>query len=203
MTKYPATFDTSKLEILDPASGRTSGKMCNIFYEGSGTAAHVLWQPGPLSVVYEPSAFGTTEVASGVDLVLRPTKNVLEQLKDLDTWAIEYVAKHSERLLGKRLTQAEVGMRYTSVLKDSGQRDREPTMKCKMNLRGPKQVNLWDDDNDLRGVPENWKGRTVNTQLRLNTMWINAKNFGFTLDAIHLKVLDRVEAEEVTCPFQA
>ena len=80
MAKVPATFDTSKLEILDPVSGK-SGKMANVFYEGSGP---VMWQPGEMSVIYEPSAYGVTEPTSRVDLVLRPTKNVLEQLEDLD-----------------------------------------------------------------------------------------------------------------------
>ena len=66
----------------------------------------------------------------------------LERLKAIDAWALDYITEHSERLLKKRLSHAEVQNGYSPLTRTYGSCH---SVKTKINIRGPRAATYWDD----------------------------------------------------------
>ena len=80
-------------------------------------------------------------IRRNLDFDLEEGEN-LERLKAIDVWAIDYITQHSERLLKKKLSRAEVENGYTPLVRTYGSCS---SVKTKINIRGPRAATYWDD----------------------------------------------------------
>ena len=68
--------------------------------------------------------FGASTVDKNVDAIDRildfglSEGLTLERLKAIDAWALDYITEHSERLLKKKLSRAEVENGYTPLVQN-------------------------------------------------------------------------------------
>jgi hypothetical protein len=186
-----AQLDLAQLHIADTVSSG-KGKSAQI----SGNGQPVYWQPGVLPVAFEAGNF-SKEPASRVNMVFRATQ-IQEALNALDAFVVAYVAQHSDRILGKPMSLADVQKVYQPCLKRSDKYD--PTFKCKINVEAPNQVRLWDGNKQPRKPPASWKGLAVSPRLRLKALWLMGCNFGCLWEATDL-MFDEQPAQSIECPF--
>ena len=83
----------------------------------------------PLEIIFPPGNFDRDETAVRQNITARVTTCVDTFFTELDDWAIPYITAHSERLVGKQLTEDEVRFAYTSCIKRP--EDKDPMLKLK------------------------------------------------------------------------
>jgi hypothetical protein len=181
-------IDLSQLSVADPVVSGRGAKSAKIGY---------LWAPGPMRVIFEPSAFNN-EAANRVNLCFA-ADGAAQELDDLDSWVVNYVEKHSERLLGKKLTVGEVQNRYQPCLKRS---DRyASSFKVKLTLEGPGRTMLWDADRQPCGSPQSWRQTQVTPLLKLKGLWFMSRDFGCLWEATDLMLHTPAVSAPLACPF--
>ena len=85
--------------------------------------------------------FGASTFDKNVDAVRRNLDfdledgPALERLRAIDSWALNWITQHSERLLKKKLSRAEVENGYTPLVRTYGSCS---SVKTKINIRGPR-----------------------------------------------------------------
>jgi hypothetical protein len=133
--------------------------------------------------------------ASTFDKVDVPRRNLdfdleegetLERLKAIDTWAIEYLTAHSERLLKKKLSRAEVENGYSPLVRTYGSCS---SVKTKINIRGSRAATYWDDKGaQINECPAEgtWQDFSYTVQCALPQLWIMQGTFGLLLEATAL-----------------
>ena len=91
-----------------------------------------VWTLGAMPVAYEPSAFQDPN-ATRVNMVFRPTPEILSFMDALDNWVLEQVAANSERIFGKPRSDAQLRDMYQPMVKRSEKFP--PQIKAKVNLK--------------------------------------------------------------------
>ena len=144
--------------------------------------------------------------ASTFDKVDVPRRNLdfdleegatLERLKAIDAWALDYITAHSERLLKKKLSRAEVENSYTPLVRTYGSCS---SVKTKINIRGSRACAYWDDHGKQILEPPaegTWQDFAYSVQVALPQLWAMAGSFGLLLEATAL----RLQAPAAVNPF--
>ena len=147
--------------------------------------------------------FGATSFDKGVDAPRRSLDfeitddDILARLREIDLWAINYIAEHSERLLKKKLTPSEVENNYKPLVHTYGS---SSGVKTKINLRGGRAATFWDEGGvQLKDPPADdaWQDNAYNVFCRLPQLYQMSGSFGWVLETIALQLRSHVE----TCPF--
>jgi hypothetical protein len=154
----------------------------------------VFQPPEPLAVLYEPSGFNDA-TAERVNLVMRPTPELLGQLEALDNQIVAMLALDSVKYFAKPMTEAEVRERYSPLVKTSD-KGYLPTFKAKMNIAGRGKVRIWDENRLPRDAPESWQSCRVVPRLSLRSLWMMSKEVGPLLEVSDVMVIEGVE-----CPL--
>jgi len=81
-----------------------------------------------------------------IEFTLNPQQ--VDMFKSLDSWAVDYLVKHSERIFKKKLNTQEIQGMYKSPM--SQKEDFKPHVRCKINTSGLSPVNCWT--NTMKGV---------------------------------------------------
>ena len=136
--------------------------------------------------------FGASTFDKNVDAVRRNLDfdleegETLDRLKAIDAWAIDYITQHSERLLKKKLSRAEVENGYTPLVRTYGSCS---SVKTKINIRGPRAATYWDDKGQqIQECPAEgtWQDYAYAVHVALPQLWIMQGTFGLLLDATAL-----------------
>ena len=93
--------------------------------------------------------------------------DMLARLREIDIWAITYIAEHSERLLKKKLSPSEVENNYKPLVHVYGS---SSGVKTKINLRGGRAATFWDEDGTQlkeHPVDEAWQENAFNVYCKL------------------------------------
>ena len=136
--------------------------------------------------------FGASTFDKNVDAVRRSIDfdleegPALEKLKEIDVWALDYITEHSERLLKKKLSRAEVENGYTPLVRTYGSCN---SVKTKINIRGPRAATYWDDKGQQ--IPEcpaegTWQDFAYTVQVALPQLWCMAGSFGLLMESTAL-----------------
>ena len=136
--------------------------------------------------------FGASTFDKNVDAVRRNLDfdleegEALERLKGIDAWALDYLTAHSERLLKKKLSRAEVENGYTPLVRTYGSCS---SVKTKINLRGSRAATYWDDQGKQIAEPPaegTWQDFAYAAHVSVPQLWIMAGSFGLLLEATAL-----------------
>ena len=187
-----SAIDTSILQIGSVATSGKGAKSAPIVLPGDKP---VFRQPAsPLIAMYEPSAYQNAD-ATRINVVLRPTPEQEQELKELDDWILAYIAENSERLLGKTHTTSQLTERYQTILKTS---DKYPTtIRAKMNTQGFSATKFWNVEGKTCPAPSIWSGCAVWPRIRVKGLRFMSRQFGVLLELTDA----RVEQAETSCPF--
>ena len=92
---------------------------------------------------FQPGNHDKDDTALRQNIVFRCNEELAKFFEDLDTWAVDYIADHSERILGKELPIGQIQANYVSSVKQS--EGRPPLVKFKLNMPGSnKPTRCWD-----------------------------------------------------------
>ena len=186
-----ATIDYSKLSVADPVTSAKGAKSAAFNYNG----LPVIWKPDSMEVLFEPGTFNG-EPSNRLNLVLLPDSNIQEQLDDLDSFVVQHMTQHCERLIGKKLTEGEIHNRYQPCLKKS-EKGYSPSFKVKLTLEGPGKTRLWDNSKQPRDPPKIWRKADVAPALKLKGLYFMGKDYGCLWEAQDLMVTEAT----TSCPF--
>ena len=136
--------------------------------------------------------FGASTFDKNVDAIRRNLDfdlgegETLERLKAIDAWALDYITEHSERLLKKKLSRADVTNGYTPLVRTYGSCS---SVKTKINIRGPRAATYWDDKGQQVHEPPaegTWQDFAYTVQCGLPQLWIMQGTFGLLLETTAL-----------------
>ena len=135
----------------------------------------------PLEIIFPPGNFERDPSATRQNITARVSPSVGTFFEDLDAWAIPYIAEHSERLLGKQMTEEEVRFAYVSCVKRSD--DKDPTLKLKVNMPNAKfPCKCWTQEGEEAPFIADWAGITVKAKIHCSHFWCmgsgNKASFG-------------------------
>jgi len=187
----PAIIDTTTLQLQDTVQTAKGAKQIPVGY---ADGSQVIWQPKPMNVLWNPSAYNDPE-ATRLNLSFVPNREAADFLQNLDKWLVNALALESSRLFGQQLSVEEMQRRFQPTLKthESGSQ----SIRCKMNVSGRSQVRCWDTFRKPRSQPESWTNCTVTPRIAIRSVWIMGKECGCTLelrDAL-------LEEASTDCPF--
>ena len=125
----------------------------------------------PLEIIFPPCNFDRDETAVRQNITARVTSCVDTFFSELDDWAIPYISAHSERLLGKKLTEDEVRFAYTSSIKRPEGKD--PMLKIKINMPTSKcPCKCWSQEGEKIPWIEDWAGATIKSKILVSHLWV-------------------------------
>lgn len=186
-----AFFDLTTLSLGDVVVSGKGSKSAPI--QSMSTPAVALLEP--MRVVFEPSAFGN-EDATRVNVVFRPSPQLLAGLEAFDEWVLATLAADSVRFFGRAKSAEQLRDTYTPAAKPS---DKYPaTFKAKMNIQDPNVVKVWGTDGQPRAQPQQWKDCLVVPRIRLRGLYFMGASFGPVLELTDAQIVEEQTAE---CPF--
>ena len=77
--------------------------------------AHVFEQPAESP--FRPGNYGKDEAATRQHIIARLNDELKQLFDNLDSWAMEYIAEHPERLFGRSLSTDQIKFGLNSILK--------------------------------------------------------------------------------------
>jgi len=107
---------------------------------------------------------------------------VLARLKEIDAWALDYLTTHSERLLKKQLSRAEVENGYSPHVKVYGSNS---SCKTKINIRGSRSATFWNERGEqILELPAEgtWQDFAYTAYVSIPQLWIMHGTFGLLLE---------------------
>ena len=119
-----------------------------------------------------------------IEFTLNPQQ--VELFKSLDSWAVDYLVKHSERLFKKKQTIQEIQGMYKSPV--SQKEDYKPHLRCKINTSGLSPVRCWDENDERCELQEDLRTCDLVPRIQISHLWIMAKEVGFVLQINDLMV---------------
>ncbi len=121
--------------------------------------------------------------------------DLVDRLEKLDAAVIKAVAKISESLFKKKLSEEEVRLHYKPILRPSMEYD--PKVRTKVNLDS---VNVWDSSRKLRDIPPDcFKNAKLSLSCVLKSLWVMPTNsWGPVIEVQHILYDEPV----MECPFK-
>ena len=187
---------TQTFVLHDPLVSSRGAKSCSLISDGSKYFFQLGEELQPSSTPFGAGTF-QDEVATRQTLEFRLQPEQDEQWLAFDAWAIDYIWENNERIFKKVMTRAQIEDHYRSpcTRKDGYQ----PLLRTKINVAGRSIVRCWDEENELRALPEDLRLYELVPRIHLSHLWIMGRDFGFVLNVTDLKVLNG--STDAKCPF--
>ena len=123
---------------------------------------------------------------------------LLARLREIDDWALDYLTTHSERLLKKQLSRAEIENGYNPLVKIYGS---SHSCKTKINIRGSRSATFWNEKGEQILDPPadgTWQDFAYTAYVSIPQLWMMAGSFGLLLETTALML----SAPSATNPFE-
>jgi hypothetical protein len=187
----------SSLVLAEQVTSARGAKTCQLTRAGK----KVQLQPTSTAVAvpFAPSTFDKDETATRLSLELRLNAPMLEYFDAFDLWAKGYLLEHSLRLFKKQLTEAQIQEGFHPCVKRHAEGLYEPLLRCKIDLKGRREISYWTPEGSRRGPPEDWRRVTVIPQLEVTNLWSMSREMGWVIQCTALRVFE----ESLECPFAA
>ncbi len=186
-----SSLDTSAIKLGALQVSAKGAKQVPIFYTNDKS---VFVQLGPLSTLFEPSAFGDA-TATRVNLCLSTDTDAEERLRELDAHIVRLLVPETQKLFGTALSEAQLIDRMQPSIRVSGKVYK--SCKMKMNLSGRNAVQIFGMDKSRRDPPESWVGSNVIARVQVKSIWLMNKEWGILYEAPAVQV----ECLVADCPF--
>ena len=193
-------INTATLRIDDvfcTASGAKIARICD------GDAPLVL-MTDTLRSPFNAGTFDRDPTATRLNLQLAvDNESLLQTLQGFDSWVVEYLAQHSERIFKRNLSREQVQLGYTSVLRQPAKEGHSPLLRVKLDTENRYAVCCWDQSGEGIAPPDNWAGLYLQPRLHFSHLWIMGSQFGVVVRLTDAKILGGSSAPAMrTCPFQ-
>ena len=166
----------------------------------------VVLVPAVLRSPFNAGTFDKDPLAKRLNLQLAidGDASLMEALQTLDTWAVDYLTEHSERIFKRRWTREQVQLGYVSLIRPPSKEGQSPLLKTKIDTEGRYAVccwggNLWQEQVSL---PSTWAGVNLQPRLHISHLWIMGSQFGLVVRMTDARILSQREPVARTCPFQ-
>ena len=186
-----SSLDVSAIKLCALQVSAKGAKQVPLAYHNDKS---IFLQLGPLSTLFEPSAFGDPS-ASRVNLCLTSTEPVEETLQELDKRVVELLAADALKLFGQALSEAQIIERMQPSVRVSEKGYR--SCRLKMNLSGRNRVQLYGMDKLPCEAPESWIGTNVTARVCVKSVWLMNKEWGVLYEAQAVQL----DLQAVECPF--
>jgi len=158
-----------------------------------GGARFYYTAPEPTRSPFGPNNFDKDPAATRQNLELRCTKQMEEFFSALDSWCIEYLTAHSERIFKKSLTLDQVRAMYHPTQR--AQEGYVPLLRCKLNMPGSRgEVRFWTPDGKTRDAPADWKDSEIRPHIHVSHLWLMGQSCGLVLNLSDLVVSEACRA---------
>ncbi len=188
-----SSIDINAIRLGPLQTSSKGAKQAPLLYQNEKS---IFTQLGPLSVCYEPSAFGDP-TASRVNLVLSTNDAVETALSELDSRVVALLALDSAKYFGTNLTESQIRDRMQSSVRAS-EKSAYKTCRMKMNISGRNRVQLFAADKAPCEAPETWINASVVVRLLIKSIWLMNKEWGILFEAPAVQIVETCTAE---CPF--
>ncbi len=113
-----------------------------------------------------------------------------------DSWAVQHIAEHAERLLNRTITLEQVASEYHPCVRRKD--GHAPLLHTKVNTEGPTAHRCWDAEDAARADPREWLRTRLQLRFHVGHLWI----MGAVVNTTDAQVLsEAVAASERACPF--
>jgi len=192
-------INTANLRLDDvfcTSSGAKMARLCD------GDAPLVI-MPDSMRSPFEAGTFDKDPLATRLNLQLAvDSEHLLTSLQAFDSWVVEYLTEHSERIFKRILTREQVQLGYTPVLRQPAQEPHSPLLRVKIDTEGRHAVCCWDSSGKGVPPPGSWAGVSLQPRLHLSHLWIMGTQFGVVVRLTDAKILSERKAATRTCPFK-
>ena len=155
-----------------------------------------------LGTTQEPvtTPFGATSFVEGeggrktLEFSLSPEQEA--SWEGFDSWALEYLTKHSFRLFKAIKTEAQIRESYRSPIQRKG--DYRATLRCKVNCEGSNPVRCWDANRVRLELPEDLRNTELIAKVQLSHLWQMSKEIGFVFLVSDIQL----RSSSAECPFE-
>ena len=152
-----------------------------------------------LKIPYNAGSFDPKELVRW-NLDIACSDELRDFLYKLDEFIIGQLAKDSELYFKKKTSEQEIRTHFKpSVTKH--EKDGvvySDTVRCKINMSGPKAVRCWTPEKNKREAPEDWRTCTIRAVIIPKSIYFMAgNNTGITFE-IHDCILNQMDD---SCPF--
>ena len=191
--------DLTTLKIGPPIASKKGGvKQCPISLDGKPLRFILGTVTSPLRVPFEVAPFNSEDVSARLTLNLEIIDSVHKEfLRELDVQILHLVSQNAADLMKKTVTKETLSVMYKPCLPENGSYD--PVLRTKINLEQPRQVKVWNKDQELTEMPKNWKNMKVAVCVTAKTVWLSSSMLGVTLDATDVLICEN-DVQPV-CPF--
>lgn len=153
----------------------------------------------PQGTPFGPSTFEKGGSSSRLTLDIRcDDPECLAFFTKLDEWAPQYLAEHSERILGKQMSLEQVRSSYRPCLR--AKEGYVPLLHCKITTEGPHATRFWDENKELGKPPADWRDARMIFKVSVPHLWLSGGLCGFVINVLDCQVVDQ-GAPPPVCPF--
>ena len=116
-------------------------------------------------------------------------------LNEIDGWVISKLAADPKAYFKKQLSRDEVKAMYKPSVTPHSKNgvDYAPTLRCKINAEGPRQIKCWGVDRVSRPLPEEWRGCTLQPIVTVRGVWFMSGMCGVTYEVANIIVEEASE----------
>lgn len=194
-----AKINTATLRIDDVFCTQSGSKIARI-RDGDGDLDLI-----PGVSMRSPFAAGTfdkdpTATRLNLSLVVDDSE-FLQNLQQFDNWMVEYLAANSERLFKREMSESQIRMGYSPVLREPTKEGLCPLLKTKLDTEGRYAVCCWDEAGAGLPPPESWAGLRLEPRLHFSHLWIMGAQFGVVIRLTDAKILREQPSGPRKCPF--
>ena len=181
-----ASINTATLSIDDVYCTQRGFSIGRI-RDGDGEC--VLMPTALLCAPFEAGTFDKDPEATRLNLQLCIDPEVEEQLRKFDTWVVDYLVGHSERIFKRATTKEQVQAGYKSCIREPSKDGLALLLKTKIDTSGRYAVVCWDQDGEQAPLPESWSGLRIQSRLRFSHLWKTGTQFGVCVRLTDAKLM--------------
>ena len=113
---------------------------------------------------------------------------LIARLRQIDAWAVDYIAEHSDRLLKKTLSRVEVENGYSPLVRTYGS---SASVRTKINVKGARVASFWNERGEQIFDPPAegcWQDYAYAVHVVVPQLWIMQGTFGLLLETIAVQL---------------
>ena len=182
--------------LAEPTSNSKGQKTCQLTSDHGPVIFHL---GSHLKTRFGASSFDKSidTARKNLDFDITLDANLIELLKLIDEWTIDYIYSNQSRLCKAIMSREAVAANYKPLLTTYGS---STSVRTKINIRGSRTCLCWDANYLKTQLPEEgqWLNNIYDVQVSLPQLYMMNNNFGWTMECQAL----RVTPIEHTCPFK-
>ena len=175
--------------LKNPQISARGAKSCQL-HDKEGKRVHFTLgsRTEPCTTPFGASAWND-ENANRKTIDFHLTDEQAREFDAFDSWAMGYLAEHSERIFkGKKLTVEQVAQSYRSpVVRKEGYR---PHLRCKINTDGANACRAWSAEDERRELPHELRGSLLVPRINISHLWMMSRDYGWVLQVGDMMVID-------------